>query len=204
MQFFSYVVARDYGFAPNPFHGFCTLATCKPPIRKKANIGDWIFGTGSTKHDKHNNLIYAMKVTHKITYDEYWHSPAYTSKKPIMNGSLKTMYGDNIYYFDSDHWQQADSHHSLPDGSPNLVNIENDTSTTDAVLVSDEFFYFGKDAPVIPDAFKNEIIKNPRGFHYVNHEIGNMFITYIKNNFEAGYNADPIQFHTIFERYDGK
>ena len=37
-----YVVDRDFGFAPNPFHGVCTLATCKPKIRKFAKVGDWI------------------------------------------------------------------------------------------------------------------------------------------------------------------
>ena len=31
---YMYVVDRDFGFAPNPFHGVRTLATCKPPIRK--------------------------------------------------------------------------------------------------------------------------------------------------------------------------
>ena len=39
-------MTRDYGFAPNPFFGFCTLANCKPKIRKSANVGDWIIGTG--------------------------------------------------------------------------------------------------------------------------------------------------------------
>jgi hypothetical protein len=34
----------DTGFAPNPFHDFLTLATCKPDIRKKAQIGDWVLG----------------------------------------------------------------------------------------------------------------------------------------------------------------
>ncbi|WP_225761747.1 hypothetical protein [Acinetobacter sp. Marseille-P8610] len=34
MKIFSYVVSRDFGFAPNPFFNFCTLATCKPKIRK--------------------------------------------------------------------------------------------------------------------------------------------------------------------------
>ena len=29
---YSYVVARDYGFAPNPFNGILTLAACKPVI----------------------------------------------------------------------------------------------------------------------------------------------------------------------------
>lgn len=32
---FSYIVRWDHGFAPNPFHGICSLATCKPGIRKK-------------------------------------------------------------------------------------------------------------------------------------------------------------------------
>ena len=47
MRLHSYVVARDYGFAPNPFFGVCTLATCKPKIRSAAKLGDWVMGTGS-------------------------------------------------------------------------------------------------------------------------------------------------------------
>ena len=30
MTLYSYIVKHDNGFAPNPFHGFCTLACCKP------------------------------------------------------------------------------------------------------------------------------------------------------------------------------
>ncbi|SSY70238.1 hypothetical protein [Alysiella crassa] len=40
MKIISYVVKYDYGFAPNPYHGFLTLATCKPVIRSNAEIGD--------------------------------------------------------------------------------------------------------------------------------------------------------------------
>ena len=36
---YSYVITRDYGFAPNPFGGICTLATCKPGIRNHAKVG---------------------------------------------------------------------------------------------------------------------------------------------------------------------
>ena len=46
MKIYSYIVKRDYGFAPNPFYGYCTLATCKPVIRKHAEIGDIIVGIG--------------------------------------------------------------------------------------------------------------------------------------------------------------
>ena len=46
-RLYSYVVVSDHGFAPNPFHGYCTLANCKPRIRWRAQPGDWIVGTGS-------------------------------------------------------------------------------------------------------------------------------------------------------------
>lgn len=57
---FSYVLARDAGFAPNPFYGVCTLATCKPRIRASAAVGDWIVGTGSGQEDRLGHIVYAM------------------------------------------------------------------------------------------------------------------------------------------------
>ena len=44
MRVFSYVVMHDSGFAPNPFHGHCTLACCKPKIRSQAKAGDIVIG----------------------------------------------------------------------------------------------------------------------------------------------------------------
>ena len=46
-RLYSYVVVSDHGFAPNPFHGYCTLANCKPRIRGSAQPGDWILGSAS-------------------------------------------------------------------------------------------------------------------------------------------------------------
>ena len=102
MNFFSYVVEHDYGLAPNPFGGYCTLAVCKPGIRKNKNlkIGDWIIGTGSKKLNRLNHLIYAMKVEEKITFEEYWNDRRFRFKRPIVNGSLVQMYGDNFYHKD--------------------------------------------------------------------------------------------------------
>lgn len=39
MYLYSYVIKRDYGFAPNPFENICSLATCKPQIRERALEG---------------------------------------------------------------------------------------------------------------------------------------------------------------------
>ncbi|MEX0727140.1 MAG: hypothetical protein WEB58_03995 [Planctomycetaceae bacterium] len=78
-KLFSYVVDHDYGFAPNPFGGFCSLAKCKYGTRKRnivelADVGDWIAGTGGADYRKsagHGKLIYAMRVDEIIPLNEY-------------------------------------------------------------------------------------------------------------------------------------
>ncbi len=47
LKIYSYVVRYDSGFAPNPFGDYCSLATCKPRIRKSIHKDDWVVGTGS-------------------------------------------------------------------------------------------------------------------------------------------------------------
>ena len=153
-----YVVDRDFGFAPNPFHGYCTLATCKPEIRKGATVDDWVIGMGGRRLRATGCCIFAMCVTKKITFDEYWANPDYRDKKPVRNGSNKMMVGDNIYHRAEPNkkWHQADSHHSLADGSINTDNLKRDTKTN-AVLISKNFFYFGNSAPVIPQSILDAI-----------------------------------------------
>ena len=146
-----YVVDRDFGFAPNPFHGFCTLATCKPGIRGGASKTDWVVGMGGARLKAAGRCIFAMRVTEKITFDEYWANPVYLDKKPVRTGSNKMLVGDNIYHRDSNsgEWHQADSHHSHPDGSINTHNLRTDTKKEN-VLISKYFFYFGREAPAVP------------------------------------------------------
>src|SRR5690349_20991643 len=84
-----YVVDRDFGFAPNPFHGFCSLATCKPGIRNTAAVGDWVIGMGGTRLRATGRCVFAMRISAKITFHEYWSNPAYLDKKPVRNGSCR-------------------------------------------------------------------------------------------------------------------
>jgi len=148
------VVARDYGFAPNPFHGVCTLGTCKPIIRKTAQIDDWVIGTGAKSiYNFQGRLVFAMKVEESLTFDQYWSDPRFLLKRPVLNGSIQQMYGDNIYRKIDGDWVQINSHHSLPDGSPNPNNIRNDTQTN-RVLLAKHFVYYGNKAPVIPERFR--------------------------------------------------
>ncbi|RWD67671.1 MAG: hypothetical protein EOS36_01420 [Mesorhizobium sp.] len=149
---YMYVVARDFGFAPNPFHGVCTLATCKPMIRRTAHVGDWVVGMGGAQLKAVGRCVYAMQVTDALTFDAYWDDPEYRCKRPIRNGSRKTIMGDNIYHrpAGTTAWVQEDSHHSQIDGSPEPSNIKNDTQTN-RVLISRNFYYFGDAAPSIPE-----------------------------------------------------
>lgn len=155
MRLFSYVVARDYGFAPNPFHGNCTLATCKPIIRRVAEIGDWVVGTGSSKRNRKGFLVYAMRVTEAMTFNEYWTDDRFARKRPNLRGSKKQAFGDNIYFKgDAVEWEQQDSHHSYQNGAPNPLNIQNDTQT-DRVLISTDYAYWGGSGPKIPQALRD-------------------------------------------------
>ena len=154
-KLYSYVIPRDYGFAPNPFIGSCTLATCKPLIRKFASVGDWIVGTGSRQKGREGSLVFVMQVTETMSYNEYWHSSRFRPKRPNLRGSIKQAFGDNIYYKDNaGKWHQANSHHSYRDGSPNQHNILHDTQA-DRVLISSNFAYWGKSGPKIPQRLRD-------------------------------------------------
>ena len=206
---FVYVVDRDFGFAPNPFHGYCTLATCKPGIRNSAQIGDWVVGMGGSRLNATARCIFAMQVTAKITFDEYWSNPIYNEKKPVRNGSRKMMVGDNIYHRDSGdlRWRQADSHHSNPDGTVNIHNMERDTRV-DQVLISNRFFYFGTAAPVVPQPILDQLnYKNPRSYRRFENHVGVPLIDWVEANFSKSINelvGDPFEFSQSGKRYSGK
>ena len=48
MKIITYKMTHATGFAPNHDCGILTLATCKPGVREKAEVGDWIAGFTST------------------------------------------------------------------------------------------------------------------------------------------------------------
>lgn len=206
---FIYVVARDFGFAPNPFHGYCTLATCKPGVRKAAKIGDWVIGMGGSRLNAIGRCIFAMRVDKKITFDDYWSNPEYYEKKPVRNGSKKMLVGDNIYFRQSASsvWQQADSHHSKPDGSTNDKNLKTDTSAN-AVLLSHHFLYFGKDAPEVPASIMNKLgYGNVRNYRRFNYNDAKPIVEWLLSRFSGSVNqvlGDPFDFHQSARRYSGE
>jgi hypothetical protein len=201
-----YVVERDFGFAPNPFHGYCTLATCKPGIRKTAQVEDWVMGVGGRRLKATGKCVYLMKVTEIITYDTYWTDPRFQIKKPFRNGSLVMMVGDNIYHRSSasGDWIQEDSHHSNSDGSTNLENLDRDTSS-DRVLLSTHFYYFGSAALAVD--LPSIEYTNGRGYSkkpLSNTNVVN-FVKHIEDNHNKYWStviADPFDFGEAERRVD--
>lgn len=193
---FVYVVDRDFGFAPNPFHGVCSLATCKPRIRSVARTGDWVVGMGGARLQATGKCIFAMRVAKKLTFDEYWNDPAFLDKRPIRNGSLVMLVGDNIYHHDGIGWTQEDSHHSKIDGTRDPSNVANDTSAN-AVLVSDLYYYFGRSAPRVPASVLDAIgYKNGRNHRRISLPLpGSGLVEWLSSNFVANRVIDdPFDF----------
>ena len=197
MKFYSYVIPRDFGFAPNPYFGYCTLATCKQGIRKSAQIGDWIGAFGAARMTVREKLVALMLVEEILTFDEYWEDSRFVNKRPVFNKSVMFMYGDNIYHHLCDEWTQEPSHHSEQDGTINQLNLNRDTQA-DRVLIAKEFYYFGSNAIEVPLEF-DTLIWRYIGYKICKDEIlvGN-FIEYIRQNFDRGIHGSP------YSRENGK
>jgi hypothetical protein len=194
-RIYSYIIPRDFGFAPNPFFGWCTLATCKPKIRESAQVGDWVVGTGSKGVGLSGLVVYAMQVTEALTFDNYWIDDRFRSKKPNLRGSLKQRYGDNIYWRadPGSPWNQLNSHHSMEDGTANKKNLDWDTGV-DRVLVSNRFVYWGGTGCKPPPP-ADQICHNTQG-HRVNHPDGvqDAMLAWLESQKEWGYLGDPYEF----------
>jgi hypothetical protein len=137
-RIYRYVVRYDAGAAPNPFGGWCSLAICKPTIRRTARVGDWIIGLRS-RHTDH--VVYVMQVQESLSISDYWSDPRFREKRPDRCPS-----SDNIY---------------RPDSAGGLVQVPNRVHSAEdiardlggrRVLVSQRFWYFGDQSPPLPTA----------------------------------------------------
>lgn len=144
-RLFSYIVAFDSGSAPNPNDGMCSLAICKPAIRRTAKPGDWVIGLDEAPNNL--RIVYAMRVEHSLSWEDYiatcggkmlppdgFHGP--TLHRRIPQGSLDP--GDCIWT----DWER--SHRPLDSYSGH----DEDSFVPDVlrggrVLISRYFWYFG-------------------------------------------------------------
>ncbi len=187
-RLFSYTIPFDDGAAPNPFRGMCTLAICKPKIRLKAKLGDWVAGLGS-KHapsgDLSRRLVYAMRVDQVVSWREYdslapthWPHRIPNLGSPIIPDRL----GDCLYDFSG----------GVPVQRPGVHGPEN--SATDLsgqnVLISRHFFYFGHNAIPLPPLLGGIVHQTQAHKVNANAPFVGSFIAWI-----YGLNLEPCQLY---------
>lgn len=179
---YSYSIPFDSGAAPNPYWGVCTLAICKPKIRSTAKVGDWVVANGSKNSligDISQKIVCAMKITNKMTFEEYDNYCKEQVPKKIPSWDSKDYrrkVGDCIYDFStSDKPTIRTSVHSETDRRRDLSGKN--------VLLSTHFYYFG-DKPVdIPDNIRGIIHNGQNHKSQLNEQYVLEFIKWI-NNFE--------------------
>jgi hypothetical protein len=147
VRLYSYIVVHDTGFSPNPFHGVCTLACCKPVIRRTARIGDLVVGLSP----RGERFVYAMQVGRVLDFAQYWRDPQYSAKRPDRDApGAASRRGDNIYEPCAiGEFRQVPSSHSHPDGTERIETKRTDLGG-EHVLVADRYTYFGGDGPPVP------------------------------------------------------
>jgi hypothetical protein len=187
MKLHSYVVTDDTGFSPNPFWGCCTLANCKPAIRRTAHIGDWIVGISPKANG--NRLIYAMQIDEIIPYNKYYGDSRFAAKIPdYEKGKVVYKCGDNIYKpLPNGNFQQLQSMHS------NGTNENPKTKAHDLggknVLISKNFYYFGQKALNLPETLA-ELKVGRAHKNKFSSDVVSTFLDFIARQ-TAGVNAPP-------------
>jgi hypothetical protein len=148
MKLYSYIVTHDTGFAPNPFFGYCTLACCKPNIRRTAEKGDWVVGL--TPRASGNRIVYFMRVDDVMkSFADYWNDSRFKVKKPIFTDGVRGRRGDNIYEpLASGGYRQLPSRHS--NGDAEDAETKQKDLSGKRILISETFAYFGSDALPLP------------------------------------------------------
>jgi hypothetical protein len=200
MRLFSYKLTTDSGFAPNPFFGELTLATCKPQIRLHKKIGDWIAGFTSKRlcGDQVGNerLIFLMNVTDKLPLSIYWSEPRFLVKRPGGSSPNQDLVdrptphvlhqGDNVYYF------KGQLAYQMPNPNHPEHFMEHDVSGKYA-LCSTLFYYFGSKPVTLPHEFKPSIprAQSSHGSRTHNEELARLFIEHIQVNYPRGVNSAP-------------
>ncbi len=178
-RLFSYCIPFDDGAAPNPFWGLCTLAICKPDIRRVAQKDDWVVGTGSVNSpigDISGKVVYAMRVSEKNTmrgYDQFTSSELPNKIPQMDHDDPRRRCGDSIYDFST-----------FPPRLRLSVHSEGNRSTDVSgrfVLLSNHFFYFGDQPIALPEALQ-KIVRQGQGHRSdKNEEYIDAFVDWIES-----------------------
>lgn len=181
-----YRMTDDTGFAPNPFHGYCTVATCTPNHTRgcpRLGEGDFIVGIEGDalrkkrKRKRRQNqssadglcIIYFMKIDKKLTLNDYFNDQRFAEKKCNPNGSYVDKVGDNVYWQIDGHWHWTPGHvHDDHDDGGYLIKQD---TCGNRVFISSGFSYFGDMGIPLPKALE-EYVPPGKGTKYARDATG--------------------------------
>jgi hypothetical protein len=177
---YSYCIPYDEGAAPNPFWGVCTLAICKPGIRRNAEVGDWVVGTGTTQYDFQNKVVYAMEVMQVLSmkkYDDFCRNKLPQKIPNWGSDTYKERVGDCIYDYCSNPPLMRKGVH---DEGNRIRDLSGEN-----VLLSEHFYYFGDTPKMLPDHLL-PIVRQGQGFKSkMNKKYFHDFVTWILTQRQA-------------------
>ena len=203
---YGYKMTHDTGFAPNPYHGVLTLATCKPLIRKWARKGYWISGWTSNSvqgkrndepfhfKDEEQKLIYLAKVSEVLNFEEYWNK--YPQKKQLeksIEGGKEcykscanilvtknddiSFCGDNIYEPDTTEPSGFKQHDNPHHGKEE----QSRDLSGEHVLVCEDYYYFGVENAIFIE--KEGVVHRWKKFST---DEGQKIIDFVTKNYSEG------------------
>ena len=139
-------MTSDRGFAPNPYAGILTLATCKPYIRKRCAVeGQWLAGFASKSlcpdAGDEARLIYLARISGSVPMEKYW--DAYPAKRNCPSP-------DNIYRKQNGRW-------ILVDDSIHAKENKDADLSGEKVIISNDYYYFGQKALPIREKLRSKV-----------------------------------------------
>ncbi len=180
MRLFTYTIPIDDGAAPNPFHGMCSLAICKPGIRRVAKPNDWVAGLGSKNApsgDLSYHLVYAMRVQKVLSLKKYdlWSNLIWPYRIPDIRSAdpIKRL-GDCIYDFSNVSIKQRLSVHDQS-------NMKTDLNGENA-LISYDFYYFGNRAIPLPPYLQDICHHNQGHRSDANNPFVDKFVSWLRSS----------------------
>lgn len=177
-----YRMTDDSGFAPNPFHGYCTLAACTPNHgRADLNKDDVIVGVEADSLIRERQrkfrgestnkrcIVYYMVVDERLTLNEYFEDPRFISKK-LPQGKKETWsyeqkHGDNVYHTNRTGEWCWPPDHMHDNGGTDVAGVIEKDIWGNRVFVGTVYYYFGDTGVPLPENMLDKIPKK-RGAKY--------------------------------------
>jgi len=181
-----YVMTSDTGLAPNPFHGFCTLALCTPNhMRARLKKGDWI--VGCFRSGELPRVVYIMRIDEVMPLDNYYNDSRFSCKKPL-NSNWKAKVGDNIYYMNTNGILQQDPNTQFHKEE----NVQTKDKRGNKVFIGRQFIYFGRKAIDLP-RYYNKCLPRTQGIKYLpsNDPLYQQFLSWGGSFLGKGIMGDP-------------